>query len=458
MKLKVHPVRNSRTGAFAIGLLVVVLFCLAGIARGQTNGDYRSRATGNWTTTATWSVYNNGWVNATNYPGQAAGAGNVLIQDGHTVSINITVPNAIGSLTVGGGTSGILEFYNSASAGNYTLNVSGAVIVNSGASFLVTNRSNYNDHTLNIGGNLTVNGTFDMTSTTDDKADVVLNGSVQQIISGTGATCSFYDLTISNTNGVVLSRNIELSPSPSYFTSPSLTISSNCTFDLSTYTCNRSTSGAGTVTLASGATLRIGGTNTFPSNYNIHSINASSTVEYYGSNQAVAALNSSQNYGNLVLSGSGTKTFGGARAITNNLSISGTAKASLADGTTSSAGTLTLGGSGTPGGSWGSTSSSATYKNDTYFLTGYTGIINVGSGSCPTISATASGQGNVSCYAGADGTITVNTSGGLPPYQYSIYNGATGTYQSSNYFSGLTAGPYYLRVIDANGCESPSCP
>jgi len=301
-----------------------------------------------------------------------------------------------------------------------------------------------------------------MTSLTDDKADVVFNGSSQQTISGSGTTCSFYDLTISNTTGVVLGRTVVLAPSPSYFTTPSLTISSNCTFDLSAYTCNRSASGTGTVNLASGATLKIGGTGTFPSNYQTHSINSSSIVEYYGGNQDVASLNSSQVYDNLVLSGSGTKTFSAARTITNNLSISGTAKASLANGSTSTAGTLTLGGSGTQGGSWGSSSSTATYQNDTYFLTGFSGILIAGTGSCPSLTATVSEQSNVSCYLGADGSITIEASGGNAPYVFSINNGGTtyvsGDTDTQKTFSGLTAGNYYPRVKDANGCESPSCP
>src|SRR5688500_18703364 len=43
-------------------VLLAVLFCLAiGLAFGQTNGDYRSRTSGNWGQVATWDVYNDGW-------------------------------------------------------------------------------------------------------------------------------------------------------------------------------------------------------------------------------------------------------------------------------------------------------------------------------------------------------------------------------------------------------------
>jgi hypothetical protein len=72
--------------------------------------------------------------------------------------------------------------------------------------------------------------------------------------------------------------------------------------------------------------------------------------------------------------------------------------------------------------------------------------------------ATVSGKSNISCYAGNNGSITITAGSGTGPYQYSIYNGNTGTYQSGNAFSGLTAGTYYPRVKDALGCESPTCP
>jgi gliding motility-associated-like protein len=67
-----------------------------------------------------------------------------------------------------------------------------------------------------------------------------------------------------------------------------------------------------------------------------------------------------------------------------------------------------------------------------------------------------------------DGTVTVNGSGGVPPYLYSIDEL---TYQPGNVFTGLTAGIYRYSVKDANGCTpnlgafpnlsipmSPSCP
>ena len=83
---------------------------------------------------------------------------------------------------------------------------------------------------------------------------------------------------------------------------------------------NRASSGSG-LTVANGATLKIGGTQGFPANYTSPSLGASSTVEYSGANQTVA----NQSYGNLTLSGSGTKTMPAATlAIAGNFTTAGT--------------------------------------------------------------------------------------------------------------------------------------
>ncbi|WP_205958089.1 T9SS type B sorting domain-containing protein [Flavivirga algicola] len=61
---------------------------------------------------------------------------------------------------------------------------------------------------------------------------------------------------------------------------------------------------------------------------------------------------------------------------------------------------------------------------------------------------------DVSCIGGADGSIVVTASNGVPPYQYSIDNGAT--FQASNVFNGLNVagGPYNVVVRDAKDCDS----
>lgn len=55
------------------------------------------------------------------------------------------------------------------------------------------------------------------------------------------------------------------------------------------------------------------------------------------------------------------------------------------------------------------------------------------------------------CAGATNGSITITPSGGSPPYQYSIDNGAT--WQGNNTFSGLGAGTYTILVRDASGCQ-----
>ncbi|UPT66744.1 MAG: SprB repeat-containing protein [Sphingobacteriales bacterium JAD_PAG50586_3] len=65
------------------------------------------------------------------------------------------------------------------------------------------------------------------------------------------------------------------------------------------------------------------------------------------------------------------------------------------------------------------------------------------------VSGSISAQTNVSCFGGNNGAVTVNGSGGVPPYAYSFDGGA---FSSTNSFTGLTAGSYDVTVRDANNC------
>ena len=78
-------------------------------------------------------------------------------------------------------------------------------------------------------------------------------------------------------------------------------------------------------------------------------------------------------------------------------------------------------------------------------------IINVPSASLtqPAVISISNVVKSVSCKNASDGSITVTASKGTSPYQYSL-NG--GNYQSSNMFTGLPAGSYVVKVLDAKGC------
>ena len=64
-----------------------------------------------------------------------------------------------------------------------------------------------------------------------------------------------------------------------------------------------------------------------------------------------------------------------------------------------------------------------------------------------SLSANLQSSQNVSCYGGANGSITINVSQGTAPYTYQWSNGA-----NTQNISGLSAGTYTVTVTDANGC------
>jgi len=70
------------------------------------------------------------------------------------------------------------------------------------------------------------------------------------------------------------------------------------------------------------------------------------------------------------------------------------------------------------------------------------------SGSCSTAPLYATlTQTNENCLGVCNGTITVNASGGVPPYTYQVNYGAS---QSSNFFSGLCSGTGVISITDSN--------
>ena len=75
--------------------------------------------------------------------------------------------------------------------------------------------------------------------------------------------------------------------------------------------------------------------------------------------------------------------------------------------------------------------------------------VNVTIGNSYIVSDTILSQTNVSCFGGSDGAVTVQITGGTPPYVYSI-NGTI--FQSSPTFTGLTAVSYVVTLRDSRGC------
>jgi len=85
-------------------LSLIIFFLLLGHPiLAQVTGDYRSKASGNWSSSATWQIYNGStWVNATAYPGQNSNVGTVTIGSGNTVTLNVNITTyTINKLVIG---------------------------------------------------------------------------------------------------------------------------------------------------------------------------------------------------------------------------------------------------------------------------------------------------------------------------------------------------------------------
>jgi hypothetical protein len=186
MKLKLH-----------LFLMIVVAFIFANTSNATT---YTAIANGVWSAASTWDA---------NGVPDISGTGDVIIPDADTVTIDMDFN--INNLTIGGGTSGSLQFSKTYGA---TTVVNGNILVNTGAIFKVqTNTLGLPSptgglaHSLDLKGNLTDNGSsLDFRSGTAGTTLSVCNLTLSGTTNSTLAINTAYSTTNGDFNGVTINK------------------------------------------------------------------------------------------------------------------------------------------------------------------------------------------------------------------------------------------------------------
>jgi len=239
----------------------------------QTNGDYRVKASGAWTTLTTWDRYNSGtstWATPTageGYPGQNSTPALVTIGDNFDITYATGLNLTIGSLVYSGG------------ANESTLTLAGTA-------------------QLHVNGAITING-----STTTSGTHATL------LAIGTG-TVSCASLALNTNNPTSSNRRTEVT-----VTTGTLTVSGNIT-------CNANVKTAGGATGinfgASAGTLNVGGSFMASPNFGIFT-QTGGTINFNGSaaSQTIDVTNYVYNNVTTNNTNAGGATFGAAVTATN---------------------------------------------------------------------------------------------------------------------------------------------
>jgi hypothetical protein len=333
-----------------------------------------------------------------------------VVDTGSSGSIRLT-RNSDLSLIVGGSfiqTGGIVNL--SWGSGVLTMDIAGNILV-SGSSTLLFGTGNVASSysgIINLSGNISVGAGSILDCPGYDSGQIVYNKTGIQTFSNQGSF-SWVDHLINASSELLLLTDLPLYSNFGF--GDNLTVDG--TIDLGTnIVIGTGPDSFNTFNLNTGGTLKTGNVNGITSSGASGSIQVggtrtySSTANYIydGASAQVTGNGLPSTVSNLTISNAAGVTLDAAKTITNNLSITSGSKVNLG-ALTHSAGTLTLGGSLTVAGSWGSTSSAATNKDDTYFALS-TGIVNVTSGVCVTVGNPADfGNNTWNVYAYNGGSI-----------------------------------------------------
>ncbi|MDE3057159.1 MAG: hypothetical protein KGJ59_04300, partial [Bacteroidota bacterium] len=299
-------------------------------------GTFTTAASGNWNSPATWGLTGTP-AEGVNYPGAND---NVTVNNGYDVSLtanqscysltvqaksqnnttsslntnSYTMTIGVGGLTISGGGAGGTRYAAVNVGTNGTLTVRGPVAIanNKGEQLNLTG----SPCTLNIDSTMTYSGT-----------NTVLNPGTASTVNFAGTTAQTLDvvkfryvnITINNSSSTGVMPNAALTATN---VGGNVAVQSGI-FDNGGFSIAGNTSA--TFEVDAGATFNVSGTSSFPTSFQTVLLNSLSTVNYTGTTQTIDA----QKYGNLTLSGSGTKTITGGDTVASALTLSNSGTTTL---------------------------------------------------------------------------------------------------------------------------------
>ena len=368
------------------------------------------------------------WSNSGNYT--ASGSGSSVVFAGTAQTIGGSVSSSFIKLTINAAN---IVTLNSNISVSSSLIVSGILNTNESPTYIVSGTGTY---TVNSGGTLKVNastfgGNYSLSGTATISEGSIIEYSATATSQTVSNSITYSTLIISGSRTKSLSGNLpSLISSASTYGNIYIT---GGTFDLGPYTVNRGTTATGGLfSAASGTTLKIGGTNSFPSNYNTISLNSNSTVDYTGTTQTIPA----GTYSNLIISTSGTKTAGGNIIVLKNFNLSNG---------------IFIGGNYTHniGGDWTMTSGTFTNTGNTIVLNGGTTQTINSTGNFNNLTINNSSSVNLGSNIIVNGAVTF-TSGKIALASYNLTLGSSAAISgasTSKYIIATGAGTLVQQVI-----------
>jgi hypothetical protein len=283
-----------------------------------------------------------------------------------------------------------------------------------------------------------------------DYANITFTGNSTKTAAGTFSVSK--DLTI-NTTATFAAGNFTHNVAGNWinngtFTPDTSTINFNGTSTISgssTNTFNNiSIAAASSLTAPASSNINVQGNWT---NNNVFT-NNSGTVTF--NSASAQSISGATTFYNLSLTNSGVKTFSSVITTSANLSIASGTQANLGTGLTHSADSLTLGTFGTNSGTWGSTISASTFKNDTYFAA-TTGVVNVttNTSATPTVTPTV---GTYTYNGLAQGPNTATNTGTETSYTFS-YVGVSGTVYGPSATQPTNVGDYTVTATVGDSAD-----